>query len=388
MGNRSSVTDEGLATSDLVKKLKLSEKKYRAFVEFSPSIIYLLDPRGNFIFLGGALERLTGFTPSEFEGRPFSSLVWEGDRRKIRWSPPETVGGSQSIRGRELRFRIKEGGEYKTFELWYLYVQLHSFGLQDCTGSSTTKDFIGIYGIAMDITERKLRHDSLKRSNEKLLRDQDRRKALCMRLIEWVERERQHMVTDVCEQLAESLTGLKMELEDLVRRLKPAQFELREVASSTIRRTAKIMGEIKERAHMLRPRMLDTLGIVPAIKGLAEETARNSGLEVLLFTKDVPRIIPPDKELALYRIAQEAIANAVKHANATKVFINLIGAEDRVLLSIEDDGDGFEEDKWSENEKGALGLLLMQERAIHVGGRFSLDSGRGRGTQIWAEIPI
>jgi signal transduction histidine kinase len=116
----------------------------------------------------------------------------------------------------------------------------------------------------------------------------------------------------------------------------------------------------------------------------------SSGLRINLFFCDVPERIDHRNELALFRIAQEAVNNAIKHSGAEKIHINLTGQDHSVSLSIEDDGHGFNYDEVSRKAggTGSLGLVLMRERAFQVSGTLQVDSRIGYGTYIVAEIPI
>jgi signal transduction histidine kinase len=104
----------------------------------------------------------------------------------------------------------------------------------------------------------------------------------------------------------------------------------------------------------------------------------------------VPKRFDPEKELAFYRIAQEALNNAVRHADAENVFVNLVKKGDVLSLSIEDDGVGFDTGKVMKTtkRKGPLGLLIMHERAELVDGEFAIESKPGKGTQVTVEMPL
>ena len=135
----------------------------------------------------------------------------------------------------------------------------------------------------------------------------------------------------------------------------------------------------------LRPSALDDFGLSTAVERLAETFREKTGMRVDLEAQLGEVRLPTEVETALYRIVQEALANIVKHAEATHVSILLTRKENSVAAVVEDDGKGFDT---NETGDGALGLVGMRERVGLVGGRLVVESARGSGTTIAAEVPI
>ena len=146
--------------------LRASQDKYFVLVENSPDIIYLLDPDGNISFIGGAVERLLGFTPDELEGKTCTDIVWPEDMEKVRWHFNERRTGDRSTKRFELRFRTKRGTD-ASFENTWIIVELNAFGIYDKPVSGEDKDFVGTYGVAKDISERKEMEDALRKSQQR-----------------------------------------------------------------------------------------------------------------------------------------------------------------------------------------------------------------------------
>ena len=113
-------------------------------------------------------------------------------------------------------------------------------------------------------------------------------------------------------------------------------------------------------------------------------------IEYHLFTKNIPAKMGKGKDLVIYRIFQEAVTNCIRHAQANNIFVNLVKKGPYVLLTVEDDGIGFEYDEISKqkNGKGKLGLVIMKERAVQVDGDCRIESQIGKGTQVIVEIPV
>ena len=125
---------------------------------------------------------------------------------------------------------------------------------------------------------------------------------------------------------------------------------------------------------------------------LAADIEREADIRVRLFVKDIPENFHENrKDMVIYRVVQESLTNAVKHANPDEIFINLIKRENHLSLSIDDNGIGFDYDsvlKTRDGKEGSLGLTIMKERVIQVGGQFYVETAPDRGTRIFVEIPL
>ena len=124
--------------------------------------------------------------------------------------------------------------------------------------------------------------------------------------------------------------------------------------------------------------------MVPALTALARETA-SSGVQAAVRAEQVPDAIPPDVTLCLYRVAQEALTNVIKHAHATRVDVVLEGNREAVTLVIEDDGVGF--DAAANKTLTGIGLVGMRERAALIGAALQVESTAGKGTTIYLRYP-
>ena len=143
--------------------------------------------------------------------------------------------------------------------------------------------------------------------------------------------------------------------------------------------------ELRNLSHDLRPTVLDNLGLVPALEFLAEKVAKRNGLDVFV-TGDASTRLPAAVETALYRIVQEALNNAVKHADASSVRIELQRMPSKVVCSVCDDGVGF--DVYQQQGAHGLGLVGIRERLNALGGSLHITSEPRRGTTMQADIPL
>lgn len=139
----------------------------------------------------------------------------------------------------------------------------------------------------------------------------------------------------------------------------------------------------------LQPQLLRDLGLAAALDALASDVSRTSNLKVEVELKDSIERLSTDQELEVYRIAQEAVANVVKHASASHIHLLLDIEDDKVLLNITDDGKGFEvpQDLTRLAVRGGMGVLSMRQRACRVGGSLTIQSQLGQGTALTLEMP-
>jgi len=151
-------------------------------------------------------------------------------------------------------------------------------------------------------------------------------------------------------------------------------------------RVQDLSDEVRQVSHRLHPAVLDHLSLVPALKSLCSEFHAYRNLDVVFLCDGPIGKIPFNVAVSLYRIAQEALSNTVKHANATEVAVSLMLSNNEVVLSITDDGDGF--DTVNAKHNPGLGVISMQERARIAGGRFSIESRLGAGTRVEIVVPV
>jgi PAS domain S-box-containing protein len=369
--------------------LKASEKKYMGLVENSPDIIFTLTPEGHFGFVGGAVECLTGFTPEDLIGKHFTSIVWPEDTNKAQFHFNERRTEKRATRRLELRLQVKTG-KGKQFDIHYLAIELNAFGMYDKPVTEKDKNFLGTYGVARDITARKKVEQALRCSNRLLLGEHKQRKVLAKRLIKLLESDRREVAMELHDHVGQILTTLKMDLEMILREVKSDGAAFKESIQLAHDKALQAMEGIQHIAHGLRPAVLDTLGLVPSLRELFDDIKQHAELEIRFFHKKIPRRFDPEKELAVYRIAQEALTNVVKHAHARKVFVNLVREKEFFTLGVEDDGVGFDKNGVMKisKRKGPLGLLIMRERAVQVDGEFSVESRIGGGTHLFVRIPV
>jgi len=224
---------------------------------------------------------------------------------------------------------------------------------------------------------------------EELRRKEAVRRELLHKAITAQEEERRRIARELHDEASQALAALlvSLRLMENAPSLEEARAQvarMREVVNQTL-------DEIRALAWELRPSVLDDLGLVPALTRYIQSCRSRFGMEIDLEVVGLDQVRLPWKvETALYRIAQEALTNAARHAGARHVSVILEKRGNQVLLIVEDDGRGFDlaQVRASSQERGRLGLYGMEERASLVGGRLTIESAPGSGTTVVVEVPL
>ena len=210
-----------------------------------------------------------------------------------------------------------------------------------------------------------------------------------VRIIEAQENERMHLARQMHDGPAQSLTNLILQAEICERLFEtdPAQasVELENLKNAVKTTFQKTRGFIFD----LRPMMLDDLGLMPTLKRYVKDFEEKSGLSTNLTSLGKERRLPAHIEVAVFRAVQELLQNVVQHASASHVQVNVNLEGDRIGVSVEDDGSGFDVDAAlaSAHQRKTLGIVAMQETVEMLGGHVDFDCSAGRGTKVRLEIP-
>jgi signal transduction histidine kinase len=203
------------------------------------------------------------------------------------------------------------------------------------------------------------------------------------RVVEAQELERKRLARELHDETGQALTSILLGLKPLEQSAtteegRAAVASVRELVVSTLQ-------DVRRLAVELRPAALDDFGLGTAVDRLASTFREQTGLQVDFESRLGDERLPPEVETALYRIVQEALANVVKHAGASRVSILLVHKNTSVTAVVEDDGLGFDPGATPDD---VLGLVGMRERVGLVGGRLRIESAEGAGTTIAAEVPV
>ncbi len=207
---------------------------------------------------------------------------------------------------------------------------------------------------------------------------------LSARLVEAQEDERRSISRELHDEVGQSLTGVLVEMANLSTLIRARDLEgVRAKAEGIKKQLEGSISVVRNMALLLRPSMLDDLGLVPALEWQAREVSKRSGIWVKVAADGVSEELPEEHKTCVYRIVQEALHNCVQHAGARNVRVTVTQDPEQLLLSVEDDGKGFDPAR----EKG-MGLVGMQERVSHLGGSFAVESQPGRGTVLNVALPL
>ncbi len=209
-------------------------------------------------------------------------------------------------------------------------------------------------------------------------------KQLSARLVEAQENERRSISRELHDEVGQALTGVLVEMANLSTHIRNRELEALAVKADEIKKLLEnSIGVVRNMALLLRPSMLDDLGLIPALQWQAREVSKRSGMAVKVAAELVSEELPEEHKTCIYRVVQEALHNSVRHAAARNVRVTVRQQGDRLVLSIEDDGAGFD----AQHERG-LGLLGIEERVTYLGGSFKIDSAAGHGTVLNVVLPL
>ncbi|HTK88173.1 MAG TPA: sensor histidine kinase [Nitrospiraceae bacterium] len=227
-----------------------------------------------------------------------------------------------------------------------------------------------------------------KQAEAALRQTHERLQALSQRLMHVQEQERRHLSRDLHDEIGQALTAVKMNLQTLQRGSDAPS--IAPSLSDSINIIDHIMQHVRDLSLDLRPSLLDDLGLVSAVRWYVTRQAERAGWKVEILAEDSLSHLPADMAVACYRIVQEAITNAMRHAEARHVSVALHKDDRELAIVVRDDGVGF--DVMHAQQRAAqgqsLGLLGMEERIRLLEGRLSIHSSPGTGTEVTASIPL
>jgi signal transduction histidine kinase len=204
------------------------------------------------------------------------------------------------------------------------------------------------------------------------------------------EEERRAIAHELHDELGQTLTALKLRLQLGARLEASLRATLR--SGEVLSLIDQLIARVRKMSGDLRPTLLDEVGLVPALRAYLDVQASLSGVPIALSAHEEPpgTRLPPALEIACFRIVQESLTNALRHAAPRRIEIRLAADAERVALSVRDDGRGFDAGPTLEAAAvgGHLGVVGMRERVRAQGGSFSLASRIGGGTTIWVTLPV
>jgi two-component system NarL family sensor kinase len=215
-------------------------------------------------------------------------------------------------------------------------------------------------------------------------------KVLAQRVVDSQEQERARLSRDLHDGISQWLVSIKLQIEAAIIRL-AGNAEQQQVARNSFEHTAvqlnDVLGEVRRISHDLRPAILDDLGLAAALEHLAQEFTQSGAAPVHFSAGDASSDLPDAINTVLFRIAQEALTNCGRHAGARRIDLSLVRSKGRVVLTVADDGAGFDPEGVASHPQRGIGLRNMMERMEAIGGQFVIASS-GAGTSVQASVAI
>jgi PAS domain S-box-containing protein len=341
--------------------LRESEERYRELFENARDAIYVHDLEGNYTSVNRATETLTGYKREELVGHNFAEFVPEEQLRYVRESFFAKVA-EQGETTYEVDVLAKDG---RRVPVEVLSQAIYENGVM-----------VGVQNTARDITERKLAQEGLKMFSRQLIGAQ--------------EDERRRIARELHDQVGQILTAVKMNLHT-VQQVSQAS-EVCCYIKDNIEAVDEALRLVRDLSVELRPPVLDDFGLVTALHWYVDRYTKRTGLEVdvVIDIPDKDERFSRELETACFRIAQEALTNIVRHAQANQVRLQLVKDGGVLLLSVKDNGTGFDLERLRKRAPRAatLGLISMQERAHAAGGTIEIASANSRGTEVRLMLPL
>jgi PAS domain S-box-containing protein len=348
--------------------LHQSEESLRLAVDSTGLGTFDFDPRTGKLILSDVSKGYFGLPPgAEVGDTTFRKGIHPDDRDRVQRIVEEAMRpGSRGQYAAEYRTIGINDGKERWISAWGRV-------LFDRLGQP--ERFIGVM---LDITDKKRLEKAVEASRNEI-------RALAASLLTAQEEDRRRVSRELHDQICQQLASLAIDMGGLVADPPPpedAQSRLKALQA----RVVKASEETRHIAHELHPSVLDDLGMVASLQSLCKEFSERAGIPVEFTNVALPGSVPREVASCLYRVAQESLQNIAKYANAKHVSVALTLQKGTEVLTIADDGAGFDQE--AVKGRGGLGLIGMEERARLVNGNLSIATQPGHGTRIALEVPL
>ncbi|MFC4262730.1 PAS domain S-box protein [Ferruginibacter yonginensis] len=343
--------------------LIISEKKYRILFNENPMPMWILSlPERKFIDVNAAAIASYGYTREAFLQMHLADIHPEKN-----WQFDDSL-------------LYKDGGVVRHQGIWnhqkkdgtIIKVNVISHNIM-YDGASA------ILALANDITVKFEAEANLKKSHEAL-------RELASHLEAVREQERTHIAREIHDELGQQLTGLKMDISWLNKKIRSEDAAIQQKMKDAIDLIDQTVISVRRISTQLRPSILDDLGLIAAMEWQCEEFEKRSGIQSKIISNITEINIGADVATGLFRIFQESLTNVSRHAKATQVITNFMKYDDHITLIIEDNGIGFKEVEIA--NKKTLGLLGMKERVLLINGTYEINGQSGKGTSVIITVPL
>jgi two-component system sensor histidine kinase DegS len=349
--------------ASLTELLRLSEAKYRELFQDASDAIIIHDMEGNITDANKACEKLLGYSADELVSKKASNFLRADALALARQIRKKLLSGGKIEQRYEQHLARRDGSE--------AIIEMVTRLITD-NGKP-----VGFENIGRDVTDERKMRDNLRFYLKQVLQAQ--------------EEERKRISRELHDDAGQSLLLLIHRLDALAS--DPAN-KLSKQAKDKVTRlhrlAVKILDGLRRYAQELRPAILDHMGLVAALEWMAENLEREGRTKVVVDVRGTEFELSPEAKLVLFRIAQEALTNVERHAEATRVKVKLEYKLQKIVMTITDNGKGFEPPARLSDlaSTGKLGLTGMEERARLLGGTLQVQSRPGQGTKVSTELPL
>jgi PAS domain S-box-containing protein len=339
--------------------LRESEERYRSLVQSTEDSIYLVDRDCRYLFMNRKHLSRFGLPPHKVIGRPYAEFHSE---REIANRVKEVF---KTVNSMSYEYRSERDGGY--------YIRTIS-PVKELDG-----EIIALTVVSKDINKRKQAEEELRKSKEEL-------RNLADHLESVREEERTAIAREIHDELGQALTGLKMDLSWVAKRIPEDQTGLLEKLHSMSELTGTTLKTVQRISTELRPGLLDDLGLAAAIEWQTEEFENRTGIRCTLTVDPEDIEVDEKRSNALFRILQETLTNVARHAQATRVQVSLTEKEGILKLRVRDNGKGITKEQISDSQ--SLGIIGIRERVHQWGGTVKISGRPGKGTTVVIKMQI
>ncbi|MFZ5570306.1 MAG: PAS domain-containing sensor histidine kinase [Thermodesulfobacteriota bacterium] len=358
------------------KALQESERQFRLLAENATDMISKHTETGDYLFVSPSCRGILGYAPEELIGRNAYEFFHPEDLAAIGKSHQAVL---ENASGCTVAYRIRQKDGH------YCWVETTSRTIANGRQGATRE----IMAITRDISARKEEETELRRVEAALRISEAGLHALSFQLIQAQETERRRISIELHDELGQALMVLKLQLRASQKKIDQGQPELKSAIEESLRYIDGITDRIRRMSRELCPALLDDLGLTAAVSQLAEEAVKHTNTLIKTELEDTRGLLDQNTEISLYRIFQEALTNALKHADASRISLEMNIRDGMVVCRVADNGRGFAAEKRAEGESAGngMGLTAMAERIRMLGGRFAIQSRPKEGTRIDFSVP-
>jgi PAS domain S-box-containing protein len=343
------------------ERLKESQSRLESIVQSAMDAVIAIDDDRRIVVFNAAAEKMFGCPEQDAIGTSIDRFIPERFRTAHRahiLQFGQSDAANREMSGTRALLGLRASGEEFPIE---------------ASISRTPAGGKKIFTLMIrDITERRRAEEALASVSRRLIRAQEEERT-------WIARE-------LHDDFNQRIALLAMNLETLKQDLPASNGKVTRRIEDARKQTSELASDIEALSHRLHSSKLELQGLIGAARGLCRELSGRHNIEITLYSHDIPKELPQEVALCLFRVLQEALRNAMKHSGVLQFEVSLKGALNEIELTVHDAGTGFDPEKAMSGH--GLGLTSMRERLKLVNGQLSIDSQSPRGTTIRARVPL